>query len=225
MAVGVATLLCHAETCVLHRRKIRLERFHQSCLCSGLRIRWLDHVSNEGVLKRASLPSIQSILQHRWAGHVTRMEDVHMPKAIFFSELQEGKRDRGAPRKRYKDRLRRQLPQAGISHQLRQQEAPVQDSWRSSVRKTSCRFEAERHEAAKEKRRRQKRASSIPPLLIPNLRLSLVQYGVRIKNRSLQPPTIMQELTINLPSNPRLRGMSYHLHHGVSSCHLYTLLT
>ena len=52
--------------------------------------------------------------QLRWAGHVTRMEDVPMPKAVFFNELQEGKRDRGAPRKRYKDQLKRQRAQAGI---------------------------------------------------------------------------------------------------------------
>ena len=73
-------------------------------------MKWQDHVSNEDVLKTASLPSIESILlqvQLRWAGHVTRMEDVRMPKAVFFSELQEGKRDRGAPRKRYKDELKR----------------------------------------------------------------------------------------------------------------------
>ena len=57
-------------------------------------------------------------VQLRWADHVTRMEDVRMPKAVFFSELREGKRDRGAPRKRYKDQLKRQLAQAGtaISH-------------------------------------------------------------------------------------------------------------
>ena len=68
-------------------------------------IKWQDHVSNEEVLKRASLPSTESILlqvQLRWAGHVTTMEDVCMPKAVLFSELQEGKRDRGAPRKCYK---------------------------------------------------------------------------------------------------------------------------
>ena len=99
----------------------------------------------EEVLKRASLPSIESILLQvhlRWAGHVTRVEDVRMPKAVFFRELQEGKRDRGAPRKRYKDQLKRQLAQAGISHQSWQQEASDRDSWRSSVRKDSCEFEA-----------------------------------------------------------------------------------
>ena len=35
------------------------------------------------------------------------MEDVRMPKAVFFSELQEGERDRDAPRKRYKDQLKK----------------------------------------------------------------------------------------------------------------------
>ena len=46
-----------------------------------------------------------------------------MPKADFFGEFQEGRRDRGAASKRYKDQLKRQLAQAGISHQLWQQEA------------------------------------------------------------------------------------------------------
>ena len=38
-------------------------------------IKWQDHVLNEEVPKRASLPSIESIwfkVQLRWAGHVTR---------------------------------------------------------------------------------------------------------------------------------------------------------
>ena len=124
-AVVVPTLLFGAETWVLYRKQIRLlKRFHQRCLCSILGIKWQDHVSNEEVLKRASLPSIESILlqvQLCWAGHITRMEDVCMPKAVFFSKLREGKRDRGAPRKRYKDQLKRQLAQAGISLQSWQQ--------------------------------------------------------------------------------------------------------
>ena len=110
-------------------------------------------VSNEEVLKRASLPSMKSTLlqmQLRWADHVTRMEDVRMPKAVFFSELQKGKRDRGAPRKRYKDQLKRQLAQAEINHQSWQQEASGRDSWRASIRKASCKFAVERHEASKD---------------------------------------------------------------------------
>ena len=137
-----------------------LERFHQCCLHSILGIKWQDHVPNEEVIKRVSLPSIESILlqvQLRWAGHVTRMEDVSIPKAVFFIELLKGKRNRGAPRKRYKDQLKGQLAQAGISRQSWQQEASDRDSWRSSVRKASRKFEAERYEDAKEKRRRQKK--------------------------------------------------------------------
>ena len=66
-------------------------------------------------------------------------------------------------RQRSKDQLKRELAQVGISHQSWQQEASDRDSWRSSVRKASCEFEAERHKAAKEKRRRQKeRAASLP---------------------------------------------------------------
>ena len=116
------------------------EKFHQRCLRSIFDIKWLDYELNTEVLGRASLPSIESILlqvQLRWAGHVTRMEDVCMPKAVFFSEFQEGKRDRGAPRKRYKDQLKRQLAQAGISHQSWQQKASDRDNRRSSVRKAS----------------------------------------------------------------------------------------
>ena len=61
-AVVVTTLLYGAETWVLYRKQIGLlERFHQRCLRSILGIKWQDHMSNEEVLKTASLPSIESI--------------------------------------------------------------------------------------------------------------------------------------------------------------------
>ena len=113
----------------------------------------------EEAIKKASLPSIESILpqvQLRWAGHISRMEDTCMPRAVFFSEFQAGKQDCGASRRCYKDQLKRQLAQMEINHQSWQQEASDRDSWRSSVRKANHKFEAERHEATKEKRRRQK---------------------------------------------------------------------
>ena len=52
-----------AETGILYRKQIRLlEQFHQHCLRSILGIKWQDYVSNKEVLKKASLPSIESIL-------------------------------------------------------------------------------------------------------------------------------------------------------------------
>ena len=133
-------------------------------MSSILGIKWQDYVSNKEVVIRASLPSIESILlqvQLRWAGYTTRMEHIRMPKTVYFNELQEGKRDRGAPRKRNKDQLKSQLAEAGINHPLWQQEASDRDSWRSSVRKDSRKFETVRNEAAKETRRKQKeRAAS-----------------------------------------------------------------
>ena len=83
------------------------------------------------------------------------MTDVCLSKAVFFNELQEGKRDRDSPRKRYKDQLKKQLAKAGINHQSWQQEASDEDSWHTSVRKASHIFTAERHEATKERCRMQ----------------------------------------------------------------------
>ena len=90
-AVIIPTLLYGAETWVLYWKHIKLlEQFYKCCLRSNLGIKWQDHESNEEVLTRTCMPSIESILlqvQVQWAGHhVKKMEDVHMPKAVFFNE-------------------------------------------------------------------------------------------------------------------------------------------
>ena len=57
-SVVVSTVLYGAETWVLCRKKIRLlKEFYQSCLRAILGIKWQDHVSNEEVPKKASLPT------------------------------------------------------------------------------------------------------------------------------------------------------------------------
>ena len=120
----------------------------------------IKSVSNEEILKTTSLPSIESNLlqlQLRWAGHITSMKDARMPKAAFFSELIEGKRDRGAPRKRYKHELKKGAARVELAISHGTQEASGRDSWRSSARKASHTLEAERHGATKERRRRQKK--------------------------------------------------------------------
>ena len=73
-----------------------------------------------------------------------------MPKAVFYGQLCSGKCNRGAPRKRLKDQLKRQLALAGIDHKIWEQDAADRDGWRSDIKKASHRFEVDRHEAAEE---------------------------------------------------------------------------
>ena len=128
-AVVISTLIYGAETWTLYRRQVRLlERLHQRCLRSILNIKWHDYVFNEDVLEKAELPSVESILlkqQLRWARYVARMEDSRMPKAVLFGELKPGKRNRGAPKNRFKDQLKKQLSLAKIPPSSRQDMPPI----------------------------------------------------------------------------------------------------
>ncbi|KAJ8409986.1 hypothetical protein AAFF_G00210270 [Aldrovandia affinis] len=67
------------------------------------------YITNNIVLEKAQMPSMESVLllqQLRWAGHVSRMEDTRIPKAVLYSELCQGKRNRSGPIKRFKDQLK-----------------------------------------------------------------------------------------------------------------------
>lgn len=106
-AVVLPTLLYACETwTVYERRAKKLHRFHMDCLRKLLKITWQDKVSDTEVLSRADLLSVYTLLrkaQVRWAGHLVRMPDTHLPKRLFYGELAEGKRLRGGQRKRYKE--------------------------------------------------------------------------------------------------------------------------
>ena len=151
--------------------------------------------------REPACPAILLQVQLRRAGHVTRMEDVYMPKAVFFSELQGGKRDQGAPRKRYKD----QLEEAACTS-VTQPSVMAAGGWYSSVRKVSRKFEEEIHEAVKERRRRQKKTSCIAIILGPSLRLSKVQLGLRIKNGTIQPPRACKNRPSAFPKSSSARS-------------------
>ena len=72
-------------------------------------VRLQDKASNTQVLQRFKITGIEASLltaQLRWTGHVIRMNDNRLPKAVLYSQLQKGVRSRGAQRKRYKDLLK-----------------------------------------------------------------------------------------------------------------------
>ena len=81
------------------------------------------------------------------------MNDTRMPKAEFFSEVGKGLRDRGAPRGRYKDQLKRQLVQAGVDHKDWQTLASDRVEWRSTTKRAAQRFEDSRVNTVKEERK------------------------------------------------------------------------
>lgn len=89
-----------------------LERLHQHCLCAILNIHWSDYVNNTKVLELAEITSIEAMLlktQLQWTGHISRMEDYRLPKITLYGELPSGHRNRGAPKKMYKDTLKKAL--------------------------------------------------------------------------------------------------------------------
>ena len=169
-AVVLTTLLYGSESWVTYRCHIRLlERFHQCCMRTILQIHWSDYVTNVEVLERANTTSIEATLlktQLRWAGHVSRMDDHRLPKVALFGELSSGYRNRGCPKKRFKDCLKKSLTSCNINPKTWTAAAADRDGWRSNICAASHTFEDNRRETLQQKRERRKniQQEDNPPL-------------------------------------------------------------
>ena len=125
---------------------------------------WSDFITNVEVLEQAEVPSIEAMIlkyQLRWAGHVSRMEDHRLPKIVLYGELSTGHRERGAPKKRFKDSLKRSLTTCNIDHKQWSDLAADRVAWRHTIHQAAAQFEADRRNSLKDKRQRRKaRAAS-----------------------------------------------------------------
>ena len=89
----------------------------------------------------------------RWAGHVTRMPEEHLPKKILYGELEMGKRSHGGQKKRYKDTLKASLKDFNILVPTESWEKTAQDQakWRGLIRRGASEYEAKRTSKAEQK--------------------------------------------------------------------------
>ena len=77
-----------------------------------LQISWKDHIPNVDVFRWANMSRIEATLTASllsWIGHIIRMNDSRLSKAVFYGELTKGKRLRGGQRLRYKGVVKRHI--------------------------------------------------------------------------------------------------------------------
>ena len=136
-AIVLPTLLYSAETYTLYRRHFRkLSKVHLRHLRQILQISWKDHIPYVKVLRRANMSTIEATLtasQLRWTGHIIRMNDSRLPKAVFYGELTEGKRLRYGQRLRYKDVIKRHLKAIHITVDHWETLAKDRQQWRQAI--------------------------------------------------------------------------------------------
>ena len=133
-AAVLSCLLYSSETYTLYRSHIRrLSQVHLRHLRNILKIKWSDHVTNNEVLRRAGMPCTDAMLLQRqltWTGHMVRMKDDRLLKAVLYGELRAWHRNVGRPRLRFCDCTKRHLNCAGIDVHQREDLARDRRLWR-----------------------------------------------------------------------------------------------
>ena len=133
----LSTLLYGSETWTSYSyQEKKLNSFHLRCLRRLFEISWMDKVSNEEVLQRASLPTVSALIKQRrlrWLGHVRRMDDGRIPKDLLYGEIAEAKRPVGRPKLRFNDVCKRDLKAMGMPADSWEAMAANRVVWRSII--------------------------------------------------------------------------------------------
>ena len=107
--------------------------------------------------------------QKHWAGHVFQMSAFRISKQLLYGELSQGTRKVGRQCKRFKDFLNAYLKELNIYITTWENAASDRPGWRNMIHKGALHSEAQRSNAAKEKRRARKARAensiNTPPIL------------------------------------------------------------
>ena len=158
-AAVLTSLLYGCETWTLNKKQINcLEKFHQTTLRKIARIRWFHKVTNYEVLSRCNIDSLQSMIDTarlRWTGHVVRMNNDRIPKALLYGRLATGKPKRGN-HNTYLNNVKATLRACSINSTQLENLASDRNHWRATSRIGVARAEADRIKRLIRKREKRK---------------------------------------------------------------------
>ena len=135
------------------------------------------------------MPGVEALIikaQLKWVGHVVRMDDTHLPKMIFFSELASGTRNIGHPLKRFKDCLKASLGACGLSTPNWETLAVDRCAWRLGVHRGVQAFKKKRLQDLDHKRQAHKERKPDPTVAVacPQCgRICVSSFGLRSHRR------------------------------------------
>ena len=84
------------------------------------------------------------------------MGDQRIPKQLLYGELRDGERHQGGQRKPFKDSLKHNMKQCGINEVNLETMAVDRSRWRTAIKQSVNRFEADRIAALSDKRANRK---------------------------------------------------------------------
>ena len=165
-ACVLSTLLYGSESWATYAtQEKRLNSFHLGNLRRILGIKYYHRITNNEVLDRAKMDSIQSLLKQRrlrWLGHVHRMPDGRIPKDLLYGELSDGKRPQGRPKQCFRNVCRNDLRSCGIDVDTWEAIAANRSAWKLTVKKGVAHSEARSRQEAEEKRQLRKEKEKNP---------------------------------------------------------------
>lgn len=140
----VLSVLLYGAECwtPLRKHERRLNTFHHRCVRTILGIsnrqQWTNHIAMAEVRKRWGDEelAVEKVKKRRleWLGHLARMPNHRIPKAVLFSWLPQ-RRPKCGPRKRWRDQIRKDLKNIGVEEEVWYAEArKSRTGWRALYR-------------------------------------------------------------------------------------------
>ena len=136
-SIVIPTALYASETWKISAKaRQKINAFHQRCLRRIMKIRYMDRVTNEEVLRRCGMSSLHVIVARRrlrLAGHILRMPQHRIPRVAMSWIPPGAKRARGRPRNTWRSTFENDLRIMNASRDQAEEIAKDRQQWKVFV--------------------------------------------------------------------------------------------